>query len=150
VIAPDSRGFRAIPYALEEELRQIPPVQRSIITSIIFLASWQAGSAHVRGVQVPLDFGEALVGYESTAKTLRLPGAHTKGAKQVKRAVASARRLGIFETRPALHPNGTPCVTGDRPPPDGYRGTRSGTPPTIVRVVKYRDMIWLLGKGGSP
>lgn len=143
---PKRGGFRAIPYAMEIELRELPVSQRSVLTSLAFEAQHGAPAVlDVDGVSITLDVGEALVSIRGLAATLQL-GEGSKGESLVRRSLASGRRIGLISTRPA-RPTGDvpPDGRGDRPP-----GGPRDAPATIVRFLRHRDFLWPVAKGDAP
>jgi hypothetical protein len=141
-------GHRGIPYAMEEELRDFPVAQRSVLVSLAFEAMWEPGVVPWRGQRITLDVGEALVSYEGLVRTLRLasdPGVRDP-VKLVRRALASGCRLGLIDVRAAVPEGGTPCGTGN----GTYRGTPHGTPPRIVRFLRHRPILWPDTELGTP
>lgn len=133
-------GFRGIPYAMEAELRALPPAQRAILLSLAFLAEWEARSYDVRGVLVALDVGEALISYEGLARDLRA------NVDLARRAIRSGVRIGLIHARRAIPAPVTPRATGDAT----YRATPHGTPPTVVRFLRHREILWARENGATP
>jgi hypothetical protein len=138
-------GFRGIPYAMEEELRGLPPAHRSVILSLAFLAAWEATTCDVDGVAVPLDRGEALVSARGHAKLLNL-GPGSKGSSLFRRALDAGRRIGLLSTRPARPKVDAPPDARTGAPPDAPRDA----PPTVVRFLRHREILWPNTKGDAP
>jgi hypothetical protein len=136
----EREGFRSIPYAMEAQLRALPIGQRSILISLAFDAAWEPVDIDVRGVRVRLDVGEAMIGYEALARDLRV------SVGLVRRAIASGSRIGLITARRAIPKVGTPPDT----PCDTYSGTPYGTPPTVVRFLRHREILWPTEKRGTP
>jgi hypothetical protein len=142
-------GFRAVPYAMEAELRAVAPAQRAVLISLAFQAQWTPADVDVDGVRVRLDVGEALVSSRGLAVLLRL-GDGSRGASLARRAIESGRRIGLIATRAAR-------PTGDAPlgAPRGARGDapRSApcdAPPTIVRFLRHRGILWQASESDAP
>ncbi len=125
-----------MPYPLLEEVLFLPGDYLKILLRLMQLAAWKP--TEVDGVR--LDAGETLIAYRSPALWNHLSlGPERRNLSEtgrvalMARAVRRLREAGLIETRSA-RPTATKSATG--------RATQPTTAPTIVRFMKFRDILW--------
>jgi hypothetical protein len=123
-----------LPYPLLEDLLKMKGPHAKLGLRLMQLAGWKA---KVTPDGIELDAGELLLALRSRAFWAPIePDTKLTEAGRVsllRRALERLERDGIISVRPARR-TGTASGTSSNTPTD--------TPPTIVRFLKYRDILW--------
>ncbi len=128
-------GYVAMPREMLIAADKLPRDQGWLLERMARDARWQdPGPVIVRGGVVTIDTGEQLISLDGLAKRYEMTVA------QVRRALATFERKGWISRRPAAAQTGTPLTEG--------KSAKTGTPPTVVRFEKWRDILW--PKTGTP
>jgi hypothetical protein len=140
----ERRGFVAFPRAWREFAREhLTPAQRALLDDLAEAACWEPSTVRVHrlGFETRLDVGEVLVSSRDLEKSSGLD------RDQVRRALDRCEALGLISRRPAAPCEPTPqVVPGSAPQP----APRPAPPPTVVRVLKYRDIFWPSKEAAPP
>lgn len=135
------RAYLAVPRELLEQARvELEPVQRLLLVELIAECNWEPTEERLRGsgLAVTIDAGETL--WSSRGFSER----HGVTRALARRFLEALERLGWASRRPALPgpPTGPGSGPGSGPPP--------GPPPTVVRVLKWRGILWPELMAGPP
>lgn len=134
--SPDRPPFLAMPYPLDEYLDGLPGDWGKVARRLLRAAQWERGSS--RCGRYVLDAGEALIDERSEklwgGLVLDRGALPVEGRRAlIRRVLERLERDGVAERRPAR-------VSG--PGSDPKKSPRNGPTPTVVRFMKFREILW--------
>jgi hypothetical protein len=128
-----SERYLALPLSMLREMREhLTGPQQLAFIALLEEANYKPGTVVVRGQRIALDVGETLLAQRGFAER------HGIKRGQVRRLLERLEALGWIRLRPAVPGPQTGPGTGPAP----------GPPPTILRVRKWRRIIWSNAQAG--